>query len=96
MRLIESGIEKGNQNPEIRKDMAVIQATRGETEDALRWMERAFESGYARYDLILKDGLLDSLHDEPRFQQLVAEMKGKVARMRLRVEAMEPNLDSNL
>jgi hypothetical protein len=73
--------------------MAVIFATRGETEEALRWMELAFESGYALYDLTMKDGLLDSLHNYPRFQQLIAEMEAKVADMRLRVEAMEAEWD---
>ncbi len=85
----EAAIQKGNQNPEVRKDMAVIHANRGETEEALDWLEKAFESGYAWYDLTLKEGLLDSLNDQPRFQHLIAEMENRVKQMRLRVEAME-------
>jgi len=88
-RLIESSIQKGNQHSVIRKDMAVIHATRGETQEALEWLERAYESGYFWYDLTLKDGLMDSLHDDPRFQELIAEMEARVAEMRERVDPME-------
>jgi TolB-like protein/Tfp pilus assembly protein PilF len=87
--LNESAIEKGNQNPEIRKDMAVIFATRGDKEEALRWLELAALNGYALYDLTLRDGLLDNLHDEPRFQKLIAEMETRVSEMRNRVARME-------
>jgi tetratricopeptide (TPR) repeat protein len=87
--LNERAIQKGNQDPERRKDMAVIYATIGETDEALRWLELAFESGYALYDLTLKERLLNNLHDHPRFVELVDQMAGKVGAMRARVAAME-------
>lgn len=93
IRLNEDAIEKGNQNPEISKDMAIIHATRGEIDDALDWMERANESGYALYDLTMKDGLVNRLHDQPRFQQLMSEMESRVAEMRLRVQTLETEWD---
>lgn len=89
IQLNEEAIRKGNQNPELCKDMAVIYATRGEPEEAVRWMEKAFENGYALYDLTLKDGLLEDLRDHPRFQQIIAAMETRVAAMRSRVEVME-------
>jgi tetratricopeptide (TPR) repeat protein len=85
----QSAFEKGNQDPELRRDMAVIHATRGETEEALQWMERAFEAGYARYDLIQKDRLLEALYDHPRFQELVVAMRAGVSQMRRLVGLME-------
>jgi hypothetical protein len=91
--LNEKAIQKGNQNPEIFKDMAVIYATIGESDEALRWLELAFENGYALYDLTLKDGLLDSLHDQPRFIELIDKMESKVTEMRSRVRAMEADWD---
>jgi hypothetical protein len=36
----------------------------------------------------MKDGLLEGLHDEPRFQELMAQMEEKVAAMRLRVTSL--------
>ena len=89
MRLNQAAIENGNQNPALRKDMAVIQATRGESDEALEWMEQAVESGYTWYDLTIKDGLLDNLRDDPRFQQLMTEMETRVSGMRTRAEAIE-------
>ncbi len=94
MSLNQAAIDNGNQDPTLRKDMAVIHATRGETEEALQWMERAVESGYARYDLTLKEGLLGTLHDDPRFQQLMTKIEAKVAVMRRQVEAMESEWDN--
>ena len=91
--LNESAIEKGSQHPEIRKDMAVIYATRGDKEEALRWLELAALNGYALYDLTLRDGLLDGLHDQPRFQKIMAEMATKVSLMRARVTEMEAEWD---
>ena len=89
MSLNQAAIDNGNQDPALRKDMAVIHATRGETEEAVQWMERAVESGYAWYDLTAKEGLLENLRNHPRFQQLMTEMEARVAGMRRRVEVME-------
>jgi hypothetical protein len=89
IRLNQAAIEKGNQNPELPRDMAVILATRGEVEEAVQWMEKAAESGFAWHDLTTKDGLLNNLRDNPRFQQIMAKMKARVASMRSRSEVIE-------
>jgi non-specific serine/threonine protein kinase len=91
IRISREAIEAGNQNPELPRELAVIHATRGETEEAIAWMEQAVESGYNWYDLTAKDGLLESLQNHPRFQQLTAEMRNKVAEQRQRVQAIEAN-----
>ena len=54
-----------------------------------RLLLKAFENGYALYDLTLKEGLLEDLRDHPRFQEIIAAMETRVADMRSRVEAME-------
>jgi serine/threonine protein kinase/Tfp pilus assembly protein PilF len=89
IRLSQAAIDNGNQNPALRKDMAVIHATRGEIEEAVQWLERAIESGFAWHDLTTKDGLLDNLRDNPRFQQVMTEMETRVAGMRTSAEVIE-------
>jgi serine/threonine protein kinase/tetratricopeptide (TPR) repeat protein len=89
IRLNQLAMDNGNQHPDLRRDMAVIHATLGDREEALQWMGRAVASGYAQYDLIMKDRLLESLYTNSRFQQMISEMEARVGQMRLRVEAME-------
>jgi TolB-like protein/Tfp pilus assembly protein PilF len=84
-------MRNGNQNPELRRDMAVIQAIRGEKEEALQWLVQAVATGSTLYDLTLKDEMLESLYDHPRFQELLAEVSLKIERMRLEVEKIEAN-----
>jgi len=85
----EKAMEQGNQHPELRRDMAVIYAIRGETDTALQWLEQAIEKGASLYDLTLKDGLLADLYENPRFQQMTEEAGLKIRAMRMRIEEME-------
>ncbi len=66
--------------------LARIHALHGEKDEALRWLKEAIARGVRNPLWLRRDPLLENLRDDPRFQQLLAELDAEVARMRERVE----------
>lgn len=52
-------------------NIACCYALLGEKEQALKWLERAFDMGFRFLEDSQKDTDLQSLHDDPRFQKIV-------------------------
>lgn len=52
-------------------NIACCYALLGEKEQALKWLERAFDMGFRFLEDSQKDTDLQSLHDDPRFQRIV-------------------------
>jgi tetratricopeptide (TPR) repeat protein len=52
-------------------NIACCYALLGEKEQALKWLERAFDMGFRFLENAQKDTDLQSLHDDPRFQKIV-------------------------
>ena len=53
---------------------AMVYAALGETEDSLSWLERAYDERSAMMPQIGTNPALDSLRNEPRFQELLTRM----------------------
>jgi TolB-like protein/Tfp pilus assembly protein PilF len=87
--ICEEQVESGNQRYVFRSILAKVQAVQGEKDEALRWLQEAIDAGWRWYDRAQRDPLWENLRDEPRFQQMMAEVKAKVDEMHLRVEEME-------
>jgi TolB-like protein/thioredoxin-like negative regulator of GroEL len=56
-------------------NVACIHARLGDTDTAIHNLQQAVAHGYAMRSWLLNDGDLVSLHDDPRFTQLVASMR---------------------
>jgi serine/threonine protein kinase len=56
-------------------DFACVAATANRPDDALQYLQEAIHRGYRYADRLLADDDLRSLRPNPRFQQLVAELK---------------------
>ncbi len=69
--------------------MACLNAVQGNKEEAYEWLQKAIEAGWRQSHVALKDPLLENLHNDARFQQMMAQLKGQVDEMRRRVELME-------
>jgi tetratricopeptide (TPR) repeat protein len=72
---------------------AQIYALQGDKQKALSALQRAIDEGWRRfwwYHLKL-DPTLDSLHDEPEYQAMVAEIEADMAEQLTRVREMERN-----
>lgn len=62
-------------------DIGCCYALLGEKEPALKWVEKSFALGFRRLDHARGDDDLKSLHDDPRFRDLVALVDaGKLSR----------------
>jgi tetratricopeptide (TPR) repeat protein len=62
-------------------DIGCCYALLGEKEQALKWVEKSFALGFRRLDRARNDDDLKSLHDDPRFRDLVALVdRGKLSR----------------
>ena len=70
-----------------------IYALQGDTKNALSELRQAIDEGWRGlwwYSLRLDPGL-ESLHDEPEFQAMVAEIEADMAAQLARVREMERN-----
>jgi len=89
LQLDQSELDQGNQTYFPRYDMACLNAVQGNKEEAYEWLKKAIEAGWRQSHVALKDPLLENLHNDARFQQMMAQLKGQVDEMRRRVELME-------
>lgn len=77
-------IEGGSEFPGLRVEVAAIHAARGDADEAMRWMQAAYDAGWRSYwtgDM----PLLEPLHDDPRFIALLARISEDCAAMRRRL-----------
>jgi TolB-like protein/DNA-binding winged helix-turn-helix (wHTH) protein/Tfp pilus assembly protein PilF len=97
-RLLESSLQYIQQIPRLGfsgYDVADVQiyALQGEKQKALSALQRAINEGWRRYwrYYLKQDPTLESLHDEPEFQAMVAEIEADMAAQLERVREMERN-----
>ena len=55
-------------------DLAIIYAGLGQKNDALAWLQKAYEERSGGLLLLKVDAIFDSLKSEPRFQNLLARI----------------------
>ena len=82
----------GNERPEdhtVPYDLALVYACLGDEREAYNWLRKAVEIGWRDYRLAQIDPLLEHLRRDPKFEQLMAEVKNRVERMREQVHKME-------
>ena len=81
-KLFQDAIEKASdsQTQSIEWYMyATVAAVAGHPEDAIQYLQNAIKLGYKSANGILADETLKTLHTNPKFQQLVAEIKKPLA-----------------
>ncbi len=81
----------GDQTWALPWDLAVIYASRGNSEMALEWLGHAYNQGFRFVRWLPIDPAFDDLQDDPRFQHFIDKMEVEVAEMRSNVIAMETN-----
>jgi tetratricopeptide (TPR) repeat protein len=78
-------IEHGHESWTRRWSLAMIAAIRREDGEAFTWLDRAVEAGHLDFYWDLQEPAFRELRKDPRFEQLVARMRGRVEEMRQRV-----------
>ena len=72
--------------PMVFMQNAAVYALRGEPEEALAELERAYAAGWRDGRTTAIDPLLASLRSQPRFQQMLSNIQQDVASMRARAD----------
>jgi TolB-like protein/Flp pilus assembly protein TadD len=57
--------------------IACISAVLGDLQSAMRWLERAVDTGFACWPFFLRDGSLDNLRSSLEFQDLIATLQSE-------------------
>lgn len=86
---LEAGIEKAT--PVRIYDIALVYAIRGEREKALSWLRLAVDAGWQYSNLTSTDPIWSGLAGDPRFQDMMTEIRTRVDEMRRRVDAINQN-----
>jgi eukaryotic-like serine/threonine-protein kinase len=85
IELSVKGIQEGNEDEVFRYDQARIFAIRGDTTEALNWLQQAIDISRRNYRWIQLDPMLDSIKNTSRFQQMIERLKAQVDDMRRKV-----------
>lgn len=87
---LERRIERGDEDPILRWDLATIHATLGEGDAALEWLERAYGAGFRYVRWPKRDPAFDGLREQPRFRTLQERLEADAARMRQNLSSRPP------
>jgi serine/threonine protein kinase/Tfp pilus assembly protein PilF len=79
-------LDGGSESPYDRYYLAQAAAIQGQKDEAYRWLEEAVQLGWLGYRWSARDPLLENLHGEERFRELLAEMEAKIDEQRARVK----------
>jgi hypothetical protein len=77
-------LENGNENQRVPFEIAAIHATRGEQDQAVEWLAKAFGAGYKDYATLGRHRIFARVRRDPRFQDVLKQMEQAVAGMRER------------
>ena len=75
-------LETGNENQRVPFEIAAIHAIRGEQDQALEWLAKAFEAGYKDYATLGRHPIFAKVRRDARFQKVLKDMERAVAAMR--------------
>ena len=75
-------LENDNENQRVPFEIAAIHATRGENDQALDWLAKAFAAGYKDYSTLGRHRIFAAVRTDPRFQNVLKQMERAVAKMR--------------
>jgi TolB-like protein/Flp pilus assembly protein TadD len=82
-------ISNGDERWETRYNITAINAIRGDTQEAFKWLQNSIDAGFRLYRLAQKDPTLEHLHNDPQFRKMMADVKKMVYEMQTRVGKME-------
>lgn len=90
---LRSRLAHGADDGYVRVEIAAIAGARVDSDEAVRWLESAFEAGYRYYREIELDPLFDGVRGVPGFKRVVDRMRANVEEMRQRVLDREDDLE---
>ncbi len=86
LKLSQNQIEQGNEFWALPYDIACINAIQGNRTEAYKWLQKAIDAGWRYFRLGLRNPILEDLHEDNQFKQMMEEVKAKVYDMRKQIE----------
>jgi len=86
LKYSQNQLEQGNEYWAVPYNMARINAIQGKRMEACRWLQKAIEAGWHSFRYGLRDPLLETLHEDSQFTQMMDGIKAKVYEIRKQIE----------
>ena len=88
LKQAQAALQDANEGQRIPVEIAATHAVKGESAQALEWLERALTAGYKDYSTLGRHPIFESLRREAQFQDLLKRTQEAVATMRARSAAL--------
>ena len=85
-REAQDRLAREDESFELRYNLAAVAAMEGRKADAYAWLQQAIKAGWRAEVFGRNDFLFQGLHQEPRFQQMMAHVKADVDQMRANLD----------
>jgi tetratricopeptide (TPR) repeat protein len=89
LNLCQKQLEQVNEFWAVPYYIAAVHAIQGNKEEAYKWLKKAIDSGWRNFRLGLVNPLMENLHEDKQFKQMMAQVKEMVDKMRKRIEKEE-------
>jgi eukaryotic-like serine/threonine-protein kinase len=83
-RIAREKIQKEDQNPPLRIELAAASMLRGDQSRALEWLGQAYDAGFRDYGTLERDPILSPLRGDAKFQSILDRIRKDVAAQRER------------
>jgi TolB-like protein/Flp pilus assembly protein TadD len=93
LQQLQQRMEQGADDGYTRAELAAVDAARGRSDEAVRFLESAYQAGYRFFRELELDPIYDRVRGTPGFEQVIARMRADVEEMRLRALEQEAELD---
>ncbi|MGA9118026.1 MAG: hypothetical protein WB699_01560, partial [Bacteroidota bacterium] len=84
--ILENSLKEGDESSQVPYSLSTIYAVLGNKKEAVEWLRKAVAAGWRDYRYGLVDPLLENLHGDGQFDQLISNVKSMVDEERRRVE----------
>jgi len=85
-------MEDGDESFPPRLELAAIDSLRGDTQEALHWLDLAYATGARDHRALAMDPLFEKLRADSNFKEIIHRMENDVTRMRQRAKEQLPEI----
>ncbi|MCI0442027.1 tetratricopeptide repeat protein, partial [bacterium] len=86
LTILHKRLEQGDEDPWVPFHIACIHSIQGDKAAAYAWLQKSIDAGWTWRRYLMTAPLLENLHGETRFQQMMADLKTREDEMRRRAE----------
>ena len=83
-RIAREKVQKGDQNPPLRVELAAASMLRADRPRALEWLGQAYDAGFRDYGSLERDPILAPLRGDAKFQDILDRIRKTVQEQRER------------